>query len=563
MASEKVTLYLYDLSRGLAKIYSRQLAGQQFDGIWHTSIVVYGTEYYYASGIQTSVPGQTHHGQPMQTFDMGETFIPKDIFLEFLHEISSRYSETTYDLFENNCNNFSNEVCQFLTGRNIPEFITNLPREALNTPLGPLVRQFSQAIANQINGPGSNGDTYGTIQNGIQNLASAVNNPANNDLLVNLLGNIGRSTTTPMPNPSIPNPIEESSNSNNKFSLIRNISSLDQLNQTIINHSFVIIDFTMASCPPCRAIAPIFEKWLKEKTSQLSYKKASPVPNIVALKIDIRQCDPLIPRYYGVSATPTFAYIKNGKEVGRIVGANRNEIERKMNELINEAQNSKPCIKLNMQNKVVPLEHYTFSQIENFANIITSLKTSLVNSNKLDQNEWDALMNIKYHINSNPDPNNAITDSCIDAIQKSIDLLDNNDAIPLLEILKKLYLNSKVKETLVSKKDTSILKLICKFKDSTEIEIQSLLLKILCNWCNDLDAVVYIISEIPYNNEDAKEIFINFLTNSLLSENNEIVSYGLKLLNNFSLFKQYINNDDEERDINIVSAIVQVLQNEI
>jgi hypothetical protein len=40
----------------------------------------------------------------MQTFDMGETFIPKDIFLEFLREISSRYSETTYDLFENNCN---------------------------------------------------------------------------------------------------------------------------------------------------------------------------------------------------------------------------------------------------------------------------------------------------------------------------------------------------------------------------------------------------------------------------------------------------------------------------
>jgi len=28
---------------------------------------------------------------------------------------------------------FSNEVCQFLTGKNIPEFITNLPREALNT----------------------------------------------------------------------------------------------------------------------------------------------------------------------------------------------------------------------------------------------------------------------------------------------------------------------------------------------------------------------------------------------------------------------------------------------
>jgi len=71
-----------------------------------------------------------------------------------------------------------------------------------------------------------------------------------------------------------------------------------------------------------------------------------------------------------------------------------------------------------MQNKFIPLEHYTFDQIENFDDIITNLKTSLVNNNKLDQNEWDALMNLKYHINSNPDPNNVITDSCIDAIRK-------------------------------------------------------------------------------------------------------------------------------------------------
>lgn len=126
-----------------------------------------------------------------------------------------------------------------------------------------------------------------------------------------------------MTNPLMSNPIFQNSsmqaqtieNSDNKFSLIRTISTLDQLKQTITDHSFVIIDFTMASCPPCRAIAPIFEKWLKEKTSQSTYQKASPVPNIVAVKIDIRQCDPLIPRYYDVSATPTFAYIKNGKEV--------------------------------------------------------------------------------------------------------------------------------------------------------------------------------------------------------------------------------------------------------
>ncbi|OBS68830.1 hypothetical protein A6R68_02620 [Neotoma lepida] len=36
-----------------------------------------------------------------------------------------------YNLFEHNCNTFSNEVAQFLTGRKIPSYITDLPSEAL------------------------------------------------------------------------------------------------------------------------------------------------------------------------------------------------------------------------------------------------------------------------------------------------------------------------------------------------------------------------------------------------------------------------------------------------
>jgi thiol-disulfide isomerase/thioredoxin len=560
MASEKVTLYLYDLSRGLAKMYSQQLTGQQFEGIWHTAIVVYGTEYYYASGIQTAVPGQTHHGQPYKTFDMGETFIPKEVFLEFLQDISPRYTDKTYDLFEHNCNNFSNEVSQFLTGKNIPEFITNLPREALNTPLGPIVKQFSQAIANQINNPGSNGDTYGTIQNGIQNLASVTSN-GNNDALVNLLGNIGRSTDTAS-NSSMPPQNMINTVSDDKFANIRTIKKLSELNETIKNHSFIIIDFTMARCPPCHAIAPVFSKMLDDRLNDESFQKASPVPNLVALKIDIRQCEPLIPQYYGVTATPTFAFIKNGKEMARIVGANRNEIEKKMDEIFKEAKNSKPCIKLNMQNRAIPLEQYSFDQINNFATVITDLKTSLLSSNKIEQTEWDSLMTVKYHLNDKPDPNNTITDECINVIQKSIDLLKDNEVLPLLEIVKKLFLNNKVKETLVTKKDKTILKLIKKFTDNNETPIQTLLLKTLCNWCNELESVKYLLNDNQYEDESNKSLFVNYLTNSLLSENKEIVSIALKLLNNVSLFKQYINIDDEERDINIISAIVQLLQNE-
>lgn len=39
--SSQVTLYVYDLSGGMAKSLSRAIIGQQIDGIYHTGIVVY------------------------------------------------------------------------------------------------------------------------------------------------------------------------------------------------------------------------------------------------------------------------------------------------------------------------------------------------------------------------------------------------------------------------------------------------------------------------------------------------------------------------------------------
>ena len=38
-----------------------------------------------------------------------------------------------YDLIEHNCNNFTNDVSQFLTGQPIPSYITGLPKEILDT----------------------------------------------------------------------------------------------------------------------------------------------------------------------------------------------------------------------------------------------------------------------------------------------------------------------------------------------------------------------------------------------------------------------------------------------
>lgn len=52
----------------------------------------------------------------------------------------------TYDLFHHNCNNFSNELAQFLCGTTIPKHILDLPNEVLNSSLNSVVVKLLQQL---------------------------------------------------------------------------------------------------------------------------------------------------------------------------------------------------------------------------------------------------------------------------------------------------------------------------------------------------------------------------------------------------------------------------------
>ena len=146
----QVTLHLYDLSQGMARSMSPALLGRQIDGIWHTGIVVHGQEYYFGGGIQVGYPGGTHFGRPVQVIPMGETHIPEELLQEFLAEISHRFTMHTYNLLRWNCNNFSNEVAQFLVGREIPGHVLSLPDDVMSTPLGQQLMPFLNMMEAQM-----------------------------------------------------------------------------------------------------------------------------------------------------------------------------------------------------------------------------------------------------------------------------------------------------------------------------------------------------------------------------------------------------------------------------
>lgn len=147
-----VQLHVYDLSQGLAKQLSAAFLGKTIEGIWHTGVVAYGTEYYFGGGIQRNPVGSSPYGTPLRVVQLGFTEVPQELLEAFLEEISPRYTPSTYKLLEHNCNNFSEEVSQFLVGSGIPEDILRLPHEVMSSPMGalimPMIQNFETTLRN-------------------------------------------------------------------------------------------------------------------------------------------------------------------------------------------------------------------------------------------------------------------------------------------------------------------------------------------------------------------------------------------------------------------------------
>ncbi|XP_074602573.1 uncharacterized protein LOC141856204 isoform X2 [Brevipalpus obovatus] len=153
---ELVHLLTYDLSGGLARELSHAILGKQIDAIWHTSILYHGKEYFFGqNGINVVNYNVTAPpmGRPLAKINLGISHIPITLFDEYILTLAtSSFRRGTYDLFHHNCNNFSNEVAQFLTGKGVPEEILKLPDEVLSTRLGQLIASsFRNPLENAVN----------------------------------------------------------------------------------------------------------------------------------------------------------------------------------------------------------------------------------------------------------------------------------------------------------------------------------------------------------------------------------------------------------------------------
>ncbi|CAK1361942.1 Desumoylating isopeptidase 1 [Cercospora beticola] len=362
-----VELYVYDLTRGMAKALSRQFLGIQIDAVYHTALVFDRIEYFFGQGVQTCYPGTTHHGQPMEIVPLGKTELPLETILYYLESLKEIYTAESYDLFAHNCNNFTNDFAMFLVGRGIPEHITSLPKKVLETPFGQMLkpqidasmRSITQApVPPQNRPPATNGHS-------VQSTPKAPNTRA-----------------SPVKDSAVPA-------DNVRYGQVISLTDKNALDTHLAGaaDSCITIFFTSSTCAPCRLAYPTFDILAEE------------YPQALFIKIDINFARELAERY-SIRATPTFmTFGKGGVKQEEWTGADPSLLKANVEALIQKTFPPHPHLTLSVPTlQYGSLKPYVFSKVPPLDKLmgklgsaashrdIVSLRTFVEQRNELPQN---------------------------------------------------------------------------------------------------------------------------------------------------------------------------------
>ncbi|KAJ8750058.1 hypothetical protein K2173_013973 [Erythroxylum novogranatense] len=83
------------------------------------------------------------------------------------------------------------------------------------------------------------------------------------------------------------------------------------------SQQLMVVDFAASWCGPCKLMEPAV------------HAMAAKFTDVQFAKIDVDEL-PEVAQEFGVQAMPTFVLVKRGKEVDRVVGAKKDELEKKV-----------------------------------------------------------------------------------------------------------------------------------------------------------------------------------------------------------------------------------------
>ncbi len=352
-----VKLYVYDLSRGMARSMSLPLTGRQIDGIWHTSIVAWDREYFFGQGISVVYPGTSHHGAPIETFDLGLTSIDRETFEgALLPDLKERFRAQDYNLLSWNCNNFTQEVSQILTGADIPSHIRSLPSDFLSTPFG---RMLQPQIESMFRHPSAD----------ISTPAVGPSSTTGNDLLNQVASRAYAGNT----------PVETGSNAKSSSAdPVRHITSNGELNEILSVFPCVAALFTSESCPPCRIIKPAFQDLAHHH--HVDESKPGNHKRVTFVQVESTGATSSLFAQAAVTATPTVKLYTFGKESNQIRGADVGELKTAVDLMLFEVYPPHPHARLSKPLRSLsslPPQPHLYTAAPNLASLLSKIDATM------------------------------------------------------------------------------------------------------------------------------------------------------------------------------------------
>jgi thioredoxin len=104
--------------------------------------------------------------------------------------------------------------------------------------------------------------------------------------------------------------------------MVLTITDQDFAEQVLQASQPVIVDFTASWCPPCRALAPVFEKLSQSYTGKLRFARMDTDENLKT------------PMQVGIQGMPTLVLFAHGQQVGRLIGPHPARLQQGIDRLL-------------------------------------------------------------------------------------------------------------------------------------------------------------------------------------------------------------------------------------
>ncbi|CAO1631538.1 unnamed protein product [Parajaminaea phylloscopi] len=350
-----VSLYVYDLSGGLARQLSGALLGRQFDAVFHTSIVVHGREHFFGQGISITAPGSSHHGRPMEIIELGVTEIDRETWAALLDDLRARFTPSAYNLMSFNCNTFSNECANILVGTDIPAHILSLPSD-FQTALGDMTSRRQ----------GGDAGNRGAFESPLLGILNQIGTRAGGSTE----GSGGQSATLA----SVPSaPSSSTPRAANLFSVAQSA----ELDAILSQWPAAAVLFTNTrTCPPCKVIHPVFEALAAE------YAPGSPkagLRRIAFVVVDSSPASMALMSAHSIRGTPTFKFFTGRTQRHQFSGADAAELRSQVDLSLFDVYKNHPHISLQplASLKDVPRSYILAATCPNFPSALRTLDEAI------------------------------------------------------------------------------------------------------------------------------------------------------------------------------------------